>query len=151
MPWRKLQRNLVGNTGVLRVSFRRSASNSSQYSDSARFHEANPSRNWFSFPIGELLDSCLLSQRNLFVDLIQIQYKEEKLTQITGDNLMKLIWHIGNRHLPCQIEKNRILIHSDDVINALILKLGGEIKNVIEPFNPEGGAYGIGRTQSHKH
>ena len=84
-------------------------------------------------------------------DLIQIQYKEEKLTQITGDNLMKLIWHIGNRHLPCQIEKNRILIHSDDVINALILKLGGEIKNVIEPFNPEGGAYGIGRTQSHKH
>ena len=84
-------------------------------------------------------------------DLIQIQYKEEKLTQITGENLMKLIWHIGNRHVPCQIEKNRILIHSDDVINALILKLGGKIKNVIEPFNPEGGAYGMGRTHSHKH
>ena len=33
----------------------------------------------------------------------------------------------------------------------MILKLGGKVKKVLRPFKPEGGAYGIGRTHSHKH
>ena len=64
---------------------------------------------------------------------------------------MKLIWHIGNRHMPCQIEENRVVIQYDKVIKAMILQLGGMAKEIVEPFNPEGGAYGFGRTHSHKH
>ena len=30
-------------------------------------------------------------------------------------------------------------------------KLGAEVETVKEPFNPEGGAYGHGRTHSHAH
>ena len=33
----------------------------------------------------------------------------------------------------------------------MILKLNGNVKKVFEKFNPEGGAYGLGRTHSHKH
>ena len=83
--------------------------------------------------------------------LINVRYKIEELLEIKGDNLMHLIWHIGNRHIPCQIEKDRIFIQYDEVIKKMILKLGGKVKKVLRPFKPEGGAYGIGRTHSHKH
>ena len=83
--------------------------------------------------------------------LIKVISKEENLIEITGDNLKQIIWHIGNRHLPCQIEENRILIQDDAVILDMVLKLHGNVKKVMEKFNPEGGAYGLGRTHSHKH
>ena len=76
-------------------------------------------------------------------NLIRVISKEE--------NLIEIIWHIGNRHLPCQIEENRILIQDDAVILDMVLKLNANIKKVTEKFKPEGGAYGMGRTHSHKH
>ena len=84
-------------------------------------------------------------------NLIKVLSKEENLIEIKGDNLKQIIWHIGNRHLPCQIEENRILIQDDAVILDMILKLHGNVKKVVEKFKPEGGAYGMGRTHSHKH
>ena len=33
----------------------------------------------------------------------------------------------------------------------MVLKLHGNVKKVFEKFKPEGGAYGMGRTHSHKH
>ena len=56
-------------------------------------------------------------------NLIQVVSKEENLIEITGNNLKHIIWHIGNRHLPCQIEEKRILIQDDAVILDMILKL----------------------------
>ena len=83
--------------------------------------------------------------------LIDVRYKIEELLEIKGNNLMHLIWHIGNRHIPCQIEENRILIQNDKVIEEMILRLSGQTKVVLEAFDPEGGAYGIGRTHGHRH
>ena len=83
--------------------------------------------------------------------LINVRYKIEELLEIKGYNLMHLIWHIGNRHIPCQIEENRILIQNDKVIEEMILRLNGQTKVVLEAFDPEGGAYGIGRTHGHRH
>ena len=84
-------------------------------------------------------------------NLIKVISKEENLLEITGYNLKQIIWHIGNRHLPCQIEQKRILVQDDAVILDMVLKLNGNVKKVFEKFNPEGGAYGLGRTHSHKH
>ena len=84
-------------------------------------------------------------------NLIKVISKEENLIEITGNNLKQIIWHIGNRHLPCQIEESRILVQDDVVILDMVLKLNGNVKKVFEKFNPEGGAYGLGRTHSHKH
>ena len=83
--------------------------------------------------------------------IINVRYKIEELLEIKGNNLMHLIWHIGNRHIPCQIEENRILIQNDKVIEEMILRLNGQTKVVLEAFDPEGGAYGIGRTHGHRH
>ena len=83
--------------------------------------------------------------------LINVRYKIEELLEIKGNNLMHLIWHIGNRHIPCQIEENRILIQNDKVIEEMILRLNGQTKVVLEAFDPEAGAYGIGRTHGHRH
>ena len=83
--------------------------------------------------------------------LINVRYKIEELLEIKGNNLMHLIWHIGNRHIPCQIEEDRILIQNDKVIEEMILRLSGQTKVVLEAFDPEGGAYGIGRTHGHRH
>jgi len=81
---------------------------------------------------------------------IQVLPAEEALVEVTGD-LNRLAWHIGNRHTPCQIEKDRLLIRRDHVLEAMLTQLGATLGFVSEPFTPEGGAYGTGRTMGHSH
>jgi urease accessory protein len=83
--------------------------------------------------------------------LIEIIAADEALLQITGENLVQLAWHIGNRHTPCQIEADHLLIQSDPVIGHMLEHLGATVTQVLRPFTPEGGAYGYGRTHSHEH
>lgn len=75
----------------------------------------------------------------------------EPLFSVTGPDLVRLAWHIGNRHTPCQIEVGRLLIQRDKVIGHMLEHLGAGLIEVEEPFTPEGGAYGHGRTHSHEH
>jgi len=92
-------------------------------------------------------DHLLLSNK----ETVEILAKQEKLIAITGPNLLQLAWHIGNRHTPCQIEAERLLICHDHVIEDMITRLGGTTTVVCEAFTPAGGAYGMGRTHSHDH
>ena len=83
--------------------------------------------------------------------LIEVIAAEEPVVVITGEDLVRFAWHIGNRHTPCQIERDRLLIRQDHVIEAMLSQLGATISRAIEPFTPEGGAYGHGRTLGHDH
>ena len=83
--------------------------------------------------------------------IIEVVAAHEELLEITGDDLVRLAWHIGNRHCPCQVERGRLLIQPDHVIRDMLGKLGATLREVSEPFLPEGGAYGHGRTHSHAH
>lgn len=83
--------------------------------------------------------------------VVGVRMAQEPLLAITGPDLLRLAWHIGNRHTPCQIEADRLLIRRDHVIRDMLGKLGASIREVVEPFTPEGGAYGHGRTHSHAH
>jgi len=77
--------------------------------------------------------------------LVRITAAPEALIEITASSpmlLMRLAWHLGNRHLPACIEANRILIRDDHVIVAMLQGLGAKVRAVSEPFDPEGGAYG---------
>jgi len=76
---------------------------------------------------------------------------EEDLLEVTGAALPRIAWHIGNRHTPCQVEKARLLIKRDHVLQDMLIKLGATVREVCEPFQPEGGAYGHGRTHGHSH
>jgi urease accessory protein len=75
----------------------------------------------------------------------------EDLLEVTGPDLPRIAWHIGNRHTPCQIEDGRLLIQRDHVIRDMLGKIGATVREVVEPFTPEGGAYGHGRTHGHSH
>ena len=83
--------------------------------------------------------------------LVEVLAAQEPLLQITGPDLVRLAWHIGNRHTPCQIEAGRLLIARDPVLADMLARLGATLAEVVEPFRPEGGAYGHGRTLGHDH
>jgi len=82
---------------------------------------------------------------------IRVVAASEPLLEVTADHLPRMAWHIGNRHTPCQIEASRLLIQRDHVIRAMLEQLGAQLREVEEPFTPEGGAYGHGRTHAHEH
>lgn len=75
----------------------------------------------------------------------------EPLLEITASDLTRIAWHIGNRHTPCQIEPGRLLLRRDHVIADMLARLGARLRETVEPFTPEGGAYGHGRTHGHDH
>ena len=76
--------------------------------------------------------------------LVQIIAGEEALHEVRGRDrihLMRLCWHLGNRHLKAQIEDDRVLILRDHVIRDMLRGLGASVTDVTEPFHPEDGAY----------
>ena len=83
--------------------------------------------------------------------IIAIQPKPEPLLKVTHSHLSRIAWHIGNRHTPCQIEQDYLLIRKDHVLEEMLRLLGADIEKLEAPFTPEGGAYGHGRTHSHDH
>lgn len=82
---------------------------------------------------------------------ITVEAAPEPLLEVTASDLTRIAWHVGNRHTPCQIEAGRLLIQRDHVIADMLARLGAATRAVEEPFTPEGGAYGHGRTHSHDH
>lgn len=82
---------------------------------------------------------------------VLVEAAVEPLLQVTGGDLARIAWHIGNRHTPCQIEPARLLIQRDHVIADMLKRIGAAVAEVEEPFTPEGGAYGHGRTHGHDH
>lgn len=83
--------------------------------------------------------------------LVAVAAAVEPLLEVTGDAMPRIAWHIGNRHTPCQIETARLLIQRDHVIADMLSRIGATVREVDEPFTPEGGAYGHGRTHGHDH
>jgi urease accessory protein len=82
-------------------------------------------------------------------DLVAIHAAEELLYEVRAadaGHLLRLAWHIGNRHTPAQLEPDRILIKRDHVLKTMLEGLGARVANVSEPFFAEHGAY-----HSHAH
>ena len=82
--------------------------------------------------------------------LIGVVVAMEPCLRIHGP-LPRLAWHIGNRHTPCQIEADHLLIRADHVLEGMLRGLGAQVTPTMAAFNPEGGAYGHGRTMGHSH
>lgn len=86
--------------------------------------------------------------------VVLVKAADEALMAVTAPDahaLTRLAWHIGNRHLNCEIHPDRLVLRWDHVIADMIEKLGGAVIRLTGPFQPEGGAYGHGRTHSHQH
>lgn len=83
--------------------------------------------------------------------MVAVDAANEELLAITGDTVTRYAWHIGNRHTPCEIAPDRLVIQRDPVLKAMLEYLGATVTEIIAPFCPEGGAYGHGRTLGHEH
>jgi urease accessory protein len=59
----------------------------------------------------------------------------------SADDLLRIAWHIGNRHLPLQIVDGRLRLRADHVIAGMIQGLGAQVSWCEAPFDPEIGAY----------
>ncbi|MCA6105970.1 urease accessory protein UreE [Bradyrhizobium cenepequi] len=76
--------------------------------------------------------------------LIEVVAAPEPLLEIRGadpHHLIRVAWHLGNRHLPTQIMKKGLRIRRDHVIEAMVKGLGARVIEIEAPFDPEGGAY----------
>jgi urease accessory protein len=85
--------------------------------------------------------------------VIAVEAAPEALLRITAPDaatLVRLAWHLGNRHLPVQLAGDHLLIRADPVIADMLRGLGATLQEVQQPFMPEAGAYGPG-THGHGH
>ena len=88
---------------------------------------------------------------------ISVAAAPENLAEVTCrdlHHLVRIAWHLGNRHLPTEIDGTTIYIRHDHVIEDMLRGLGAEVGPVERAFNPEGGAYGEhggGHSHGHSH
>ena len=97
--------------------------------------------------------------------IVRIVGRPEPLIEIAAagsEELARLAWHIGNRHIEVQIVGDRLRIRRDHVIEDMLRGLGARLVPVEAPFDPEQGAYGqhahghdhdhsLGRDHDHHH
>ena len=84
--------------------------------------------------------------------IVRVAAKPEPLLEIHAHSpaeLVRIAWHLGNRHLPVQLEGDRIRIRADHVIADMVHGLGGHARAIDAPFDPEGGAYAGGHHHHH--
>jgi urease accessory protein len=76
--------------------------------------------------------------------LVEVVAAPEPLAEIRCNDpqhLVRVAWHLGNRHLPTQIMAKGLRIRRDHVIEAMVKGLGARVIEIEAPFDPEGGAY----------
>jgi urease accessory protein len=86
--------------------------------------------------------------------VVRVRSKPEPLLEIHAhhpDMLVRIAWHLGNRHLPVQLLPERIRIRPDHVIAEMVRGLGGHVEPVEAAFDPEAGAYASGHHHEHEH
>ncbi len=74
-----------------------------------------------------------------------------KSTRTAEGALVRIAWHLGNRHLPVQLmaDGEHLRIRRDHVIEAMVEGLGGHVDHIEAPFDPEAGAYAGGHAHHH--
>lgn len=89
----------------------------------------------------QLDDGRWLKVQAALESIVEIRHKDP-------DQLIRLAWHLGNRHLPTEIRNQVLFIRPDPVIEEILHGFGAELIKVQAPFQPEGGAY---RGHGHRH
>lgn len=91
----------------------------------------------------QLEDGRWLKIRAAAEPVVEVRHKDPP-------QLMRLAWHLGNRHLPTEIREEVLCIRPDHVIEHMLRSFGASLSTVQAPFQPEGGAYS-GHAHSHNH
>ncbi len=84
--------------------------------------------------------------------IVRVQARPEPLLDIHAHDaagLVRIAWHLGNRHLPVQLLGDHIRIRADHVIADMVRGLGGHVHALDAPFDPESGAYAAAAHHHH--
>jgi urease accessory protein len=65
--------------------------------------------------------------------------------------LLRIAWHLGNRHLPVPVTAQGLRTRADPVIADMVRGLGGQVTARNTAFNPEAGAYAAGAHDAAHH
>lgn len=86
--------------------------------------------------------------------VVAVVAAEEPVAEIVArdaHHLVRLAWHLGNRHVPAELLADRIRIARDGVLEEMARGLGATVSVVEAAFEPEGGAYEAPEAHAHGH
>jgi urease accessory protein len=88
--------------------------------------------------------------------LVQIKAAPQRLLEVRAENplrLLKVAYHVGNRHAPAEVTADAIYIEEDHVLAEMVRGQGCTASVVMRPFQPERGAYehDCGHDHGHGH
>lgn len=98
-----------------------------------------------SLPRGTVLadGDCLTTALGDYWVRIQAKAEPVLLVQASNSlNLMRAAYHLGNRHVPLELTPQTLKLSADPVLREMLEHLGLTVREGLEPFNPEAGAYG---------
>lgn len=75
---------------------------------------------------------------------VKVKAAQEECSQVASTDalaLMKVAYHLGNRHVPLQIAAGVLRYQKDHVLDDMVAGLGLEVIHILAPFDPEAGAY----------
>jgi len=94
-------------------------------------------------PRGEVLRGGDLVQSDEGL-VVQINAAPETVSTVTSNSthaLARASYHLGNRHVPLQIEPEFLRYQHDHVLDDMVIGLGLSVAVEEAPFEPEAGAY----------
>lgn len=85
--------------------------------------------------------------------IIEVKAAPEQVSTVYCSDLhllTRVAYHLGNRHVPLQVEFGWVRYQHDHVLDEMVEGLGAKVTTEQASFEPESGAYG-GRSGGHHH
>lgn len=104
---------------------------------------------------GQLIRGGELLADELGGEVIRVQAAAEEVSTVRCDDPLRLAraaYHLGNRHVPLQIEAGWLRYQHDHVLDDMVRGFGLRVTREQAPFEPEAGAYqSAPHSHSHSH
>ena len=107
-------------------------------------------------PRGTLLrgGDLLSSQDGIVIEIISAAETVSTIYSTDATLLARAAYHLGNRHIPLQVENGWLRYQHDHVLDDMLKQMGLDVKVEQAAFEPEAGAYqqaANGHHHSHSH
>lgn len=76
--------------------------------------------------------------------LVRVTAADEDVLEVRAPDattLARAAYHLGNRHVPLQVDAGRLVLGYDPVLVDMLVGLGVRVQRGWAPFEPEAGAY----------
>lgn len=99
----------------------------------------------FQLPRGTHIHPQNYFQNDTQTITLQVVAKAETIITVRATEplqLLKAAYHLGNRHVPLEVQTDYLRFAPDHVLEEMLQKLGVTLTKEAVPFFPEEGAYG---------